>query len=137
MITQLFRPFIGKFVVIYFDNILIYSGYQEQHVDHLRQVLRTLQAEKLYINPKKCDFCTDRVVVLEFVVFSDGVFVDPENVKAITEWPQSRTIREVWSFHGLATFYCQFIKNFSAITAPITDYLKSEGFQWTPAATRD
>ena len=128
VMTQLFRPFIGKFVVVYFDDILIYSQTQEQHVGHLRQVLCTLHAEKFYANPKKCAFCIDRVIFLGFVVSSEGVSADPEKVKAITEWPQPRTIREVRSFHGLATFYRRFIKNFNAIMTHITDCLKSERF---------
>jgi len=72
VITQLFRLFIDKFVVVYFD-ILIYSRTQEQYVGHLRQVLRAFQAEKFYANPKKCAFCTDRVVFLGFVVSSERV----------------------------------------------------------------
>ena len=136
VMTQLFRPFIDKFIVVYFDDILIYSRTQEQHVGHLRQVLRILQADKLYANPKKYAFCTDMVVFLEFVVSFEGVYADPEKVKAITEWPQPRTIREVRCFHGLVTFYRRFLKNFSATMAPITDCLKSEKFQWTPTATK-
>ena len=113
VMTQLFRPFIDKFVVLYFVNILIYNRTQEQRMEH----------------PKKCAFCTNRVIFLGFVVLSEGVSADPEKVKAITEWPQSRMIREVRSFQGLATFYRRFIRNFSAIIPPITDCLKSEGFQ--------
>ena len=109
VITQLFRPFIDKFVVVSFDNLLIYSRTQEQHVDHMRQVLCTLQAEKFYANPKKCAFYTDRVVFLGFVLSSEGTSADPEKVKAITEWPQPRMIKKVRRFHGLTTFYCQFI----------------------------
>ena len=67
---------------------------------------------------------------------SEGVSADLEKVKVITERPQSLTIREVRKFHGLATFYCRFKKNFSAIMTPITDCLKNEGFRWTPAATK-
>ena len=129
VMAELFRPFISKFVVVYFDDILIYSQTQEQHVGHLRQVLYTLQTEKFYANPKKCAFCIDRVIFLGFVVSFEGVSAHPEKVKVITEWPQPRTIGEVRSFHRLATFYRQFIKNFSVIMAPITDCLKSEGFQ--------
>jgi len=100
VMIQLFQSFIDKFVVIYFDDILIYSRTQEQHMDHLRQVLRTLQVEKFYTNLKKCAFCTDRVIFLSFVVSSEGVSADPEKVKAITEWPQHRTIRKARSFHS-------------------------------------
>jgi len=99
VMTQLFWSFIGKFTVAYFDDMLIYNRTQEQHVNHLRLVFRTLQAEKFYANPKKCVFCIDKVF-LRFVVSSEGVFTDPKKAKAIVEWPQPRAIREVRSFHG-------------------------------------
>jgi len=98
VMTQLFWPFIDKFVVVYFDDIPIYNRTREQHIDHLRQVLRTLQAEKFYTNPKKCAFCTDGIIFFEFMVSSTGVSADPKKVKAaITEWPQPRVISKVSS----------------------------------------
>jgi len=103
---------------------------------HLRQVLRTLHAEKFYANSKKCAFSTDIVIFLGFVISSERVSADPEKVKAITEWPQPCTIREVRTFHKLVTFYRRFINNFSVIMTPISDYLKSGGFQWTLAAAK-
>ena len=96
---------------------------------HLKKVLCTFMQTQ-----KKCALCTDRVVFLRFVLSSKGVFANTKKVKAI--WSQPRTIRKVRSFYGLATFYHRFIKNFSAIMTHITDCLKSEGFQWTPAATK-
>jgi len=106
-------------------------------MDHLRQVLRTLQTKRFYANLKKCALYADRQGNLfGFVISSERVSANPEKVKAITEWQQSRMIREIRSFHGLAIFYRRFIRNFSAIMAPIADCLKNENFQWTHAATK-
>ena len=110
MMTQVLRPFIGKFVVIYFDDILIYSKSTKQHLDHLTQVCVVLRKESLYANPKKCTFLTDQVIFLRVVVSSQGVSADPDKIKAIVEWPEPCSIREVRSFHGLATFYRHFFE---------------------------
>ena len=128
MMTQVLRPFMSKFLVVYFDDILIYSKAPEHHVGHLRQVCHALRNEQLYANPKKCVFMSDKVVFLGFVVFAQGVSTDPQKIQAITEWPKPMNIREVRSFHGLATFYRRFIKEFSTIMTPITDCLKKEKF---------
>jgi len=118
--TQVLRPFIGKFVVEYFDGILIYNKSTEQHLNHLSQVCVVLRKKSLYVNPKKCTFLTDQVIFLG-VVSSQGVSADPNKIKAIMEWPKPCNIREVRSFHGLTTFYRHFIQNFSTIMNPITD----------------
>uniref|UniRef100_A0A2N9HIL9 CCHC-type domain-containing protein n=1 Tax=Fagus sylvatica TaxID=28930 RepID=A0A2N9HIL9_FAGSY len=135
VMTQVLRPFMGKFVVVYFDDILIYSKSKDQHVTHLEQVCTALRKESLYANLKKCSFFTDKVIFLGFVVSSEGVSADPQKIKAIVDWPEPKNIYEVWSFHGLATFYRRFIRGFSTIMAPITDCMKQGEFKWSKAAT--
>jgi hypothetical protein len=136
VMTQVLRPFMGKFVVVYFDDILIYSKSKDQHLTHLEQVCTALRKESLYANLKKCSFFTDKVIFLGFVVSSEGVSANPQKIKAIVDWPEPKNIHEVRSFHGLATFYRRFIRGFSTIMAPITDCMKQGEFKWSKAATR-
>ncbi|XP_020683270.2 uncharacterized protein LOC110100190, partial [Dendrobium catenatum] len=136
VMTQVLRPFLGKFVVVYFDDILIYSTSEDQHLNHITQVCEVLRKEQLFANPAKCKFLTDSVTFLGFIISNQGISADPEKVRAINEWPEPKNIRDVRSFHGLATFYRRFIRNFSTIVAPITDCLKKGEFNWTTAATR-
>ena len=124
VMTQVLKHFMGKFLVVYFDDILIYSKSREQHSDHLTQVCTTFRKESLYGNLKKCCFFTDKVIFLGFIVSFKGVSANPQKVQAIVEWPEPRNIHEIRSFHGLASFYRQFIKGFSTIMSPITDCMK-------------
>ncbi|CAL8120747.1 unnamed protein product [Prunus armeniaca] len=130
LMNQVLRPFIGSFVVVYFDDILIYSTTKEEHLVHLRQVLDVLTENKLYVNLKKCTFCTNKLLFLGFVVGENGIQVDDEKIKAILDWPAPNTVSEVRSFHGLATFYRRFVKHFSTVAAPITECLKKGRFSW-------
>ncbi|KAK8954475.1 hypothetical protein KSP39_PZI002180 [Platanthera zijinensis] len=136
IMTQILRPYMGKFLVVYFDDILLYSQTHGDHLAHLRLLFETLRQEKLFVNLKKCSFYAESVQFLGFIVSSTGVSVDPEKVKSIREWPLPTTLHEARSFHGLATFYRQFVRGFSSIMAPFTSCLKKGEFQWTPAATR-
>ena len=117
-------------MVVYFDDILIYSKDEEEHLSHLNKVLLALQANKLCINLKKCSFMTSHLLFLGFIVGKDGIQVDETKVMAIWEWPAPKTVREVQSFHDLVTFYRHFIRGFSTIMAPITNCLKKGQFQW-------
>ncbi|GJS88363.1 putative nucleotidyltransferase, ribonuclease H [Tanacetum coccineum] len=134
VMNQLFRPFIGKFVVVYFDDILIYSASFNEHVTHVRQVLTLLRKDSFYAATKKCVFMTPKVLFLGYVVSGDGIQVDESKVAVVQEWPTPTTITEVRSFHGLASFYRRFIPNFSSIMAPLTDCMKGKSFVWTKEA---
>ena len=134
LMNHVLRALIGRFVVVYFDDILIYSKTMKEHVEHLRQVLDVLRKENLYANYKKCSFGVDNLIFLGFVVTSHGIQVDEEKVKAIKEWPTPKTIGEVRSFHGLAGFYRRFVRDFSIIAAPLTEVIKKNvGFTWGQA----
>jgi hypothetical protein len=126
----------GKFLVVYFDDILIYSKTKEQHRDHLTEVCSNLRDTSLYANVKKCSFFTNQVVFLGFIVSSTGVSADPAKIQAFVNWPEPKLIHDVRSFHGLATFYRRFIKGFSTIMAPITECMKKGEFHWTQEAAK-
>ncbi|XP_038704723.1 uncharacterized protein LOC120000670 [Tripterygium wilfordii] len=136
VMTQTFKPFLGKFLVVYFDDLLIYSHSQEEHLQHLRLVFKTLRTHSFFVHKKKCSFLQSKIDFLGFIISQDGLEVDPEKTKAISSWPTPTNFTEARSFHGLASFYRRFIRNFSAITAPITDCLKGKNFAWTPAAAK-
>jgi hypothetical protein len=131
LMNHVLRVFIGKFVVVYFDDILVYSKDLNEHILHLRYVFDVLKCEKLYANFKKCTFCMEKVVFLSYIVSTKGIEVDEEKVKAIKEWPTPKSITEVRSFHGLASFYQRFVKDFSTMVAPLTEVIKKNvGFHW-------
>src|SRR3954468_7150273 len=131
LMNHVLREFIGRFVIVYFDDILIYSKNSDDHIAHLNSVLNVLRKEKLFANLKKCTFCTDKVVFLGFVVSAQGIQVDEEKIRAIQEWPSPKSVSEVRSFHGLASFYRRFIKDFSSIAASLTEVIKKNvGFKW-------
>jgi hypothetical protein len=131
LMNHVLHAFIGRFVVVYFDDILIYSKEFDEHMNQLRQVLDVLIKESLYANLKRCDFCMDRIIFLGYVVSAKGIEMDGAKVKAIQEWPTPKSKTEVRSFHGLASFYRRFVKDFSTMTSPLTEIIKkSVRFKW-------
>jgi hypothetical protein len=131
LMNHVLRAFICKFVVVYFDDILIYSKEIDEHISHLRQVFDVLRKESLYANLKKCDFYMDKIVFLGYVVSAKGIEMDETKVKAIQKWPTPKSITDVRSFHGLASFYRRFVKDLSTIASPLTEIIKKVvGFNW-------
>src|SRR3954471_13952817 len=131
LMNYVLRPLIGKFIVVYFDDILIYSKCLEDHVKHVREVLLILRREKLYANLSKCVFAQDKLVFLGFVVSSKGIEVDTSKIAAIRDWETPTNVGQVRSFHGLAGFYGCFVKDFSTIACPLNELTKKNvPFVW-------
>ncbi|XP_010546454.1 PREDICTED: uncharacterized protein LOC104818535 [Tarenaya hassleriana] len=134
LMNHVLRHFLGRFVVVYFDDMLIYSKNLVEHVEHIKSVLDVLRKEQLFANFKKCTFCTNKLVFLGFVVSEQGIHVDEEKIAAIMDWPCPRTVGDVRSFHGLASFYRRFVKDFRPIAAPLTEVIKKNvRFKWGDA----
>ena len=120
MANDIFRDFLDIFTIVYLDDILIYSKTQEEHDEHVRQVLRWLREYGLYAKLEKCSFSQNQVEFLGYVVSSDGISMDPMKVQAILEWQTPLSVRDVQCFLGFANFYRKFIKNYSKVVLPLT-----------------
>ncbi|KAL4013398.1 hypothetical protein IC575_025567 [Cucumis melo] len=120
LMNRVFKDFLDSFVIVFVDDILIYSKTEAEHEKHLRQVLETLRANRLYAKFSKCKFWLKKVSFLEHVVSSEGVSVDPAKIEAVANWPRPSTVSEIRSFLGLAGYYRRFVEDFSRIASPLT-----------------
>jgi len=115
--NRIFRPFLDKFVVVFIDDILIYSRTQEELAEHLRVVLGILRKKQLYAKLSKCEFWMDEVQFLGHVISAQGIAVDPAKVEAVVKWESPKSAMEIRSFVGLAGYYRRFIEGFSKVVA--------------------
>lgn len=121
-----------KFVLVFIDDILIYSRNIKEHEEHLRLVLQTLREHQLYGKFSKCDFYKKQIQYLGHIITKEGIVVDPEKIKTIMEWPTQKDVADIRSFMGLAGYYRRFVEKISRIAYPITS-LQKKGkiFKWT------
>lgn len=124
LMNEMLKEFIGKFVIMYLDDILIFSETKEEHFRQVRSVLEKLQQNKLLINLKKCTFLQKELVYLGFVIAKNELKMDIEKIVAIVNWSSPKSLFEVRSFHGMESFYRKFVRNFSEINAPMLDTIK-------------
>jgi hypothetical protein len=130
--NHLLREGLDKYVLVFLDDILIYSRTKEEHVRHIRAVLDRLKAEKLYGRLFKCDFFRTEVEYLGFDVGADGVKPCMSKVRAILDWPTPESVTDVRSFLGLTSFYRKFIRSFSEVAATLTNLTKkNKSWVWT------
>jgi hypothetical protein len=127
LMNSVFMPELDKFVVVFIDDILIYSKNEEEHAKHLRIVLTRLREHHLYAKFSKCAFWLEEIQFLGHVLSAKGIAANPSKVKDILEWNSPTTVHQVRSFLGLARYYRRFIPDFSKIVKPITGLLKNDG----------
>ncbi|GKD65332.1 putative reverse transcriptase domain-containing protein [Tanacetum coccineum] len=131
LMNRVFHEFLDKFVIVFIDDILVFSKSKEEHEEHLRTVLQTLRQEKLYAKFSKCKFWLSKVAFLGHIVSAEGIIMDPTKVEAITKWPRPTSVTEAWSFLGLAGYYRRFVEGFSQLALPLTKLMqKGEKFVW-------
>jgi hypothetical protein len=131
MMNSVFMDYLDKFVVVFIDDILIYSQSEEEHTDHLRMVLQRLREHELYAKLSKCEFWIDEVLFLGHIINKEGLDVDPKKVADILNWKAPADARGIKSFIGMAGYYRRFIGGFSKIAKPMTALLGNKvEFKW-------
>jgi hypothetical protein len=130
-INNVLREYLDVFVVVYLDDILVYSKTEAEHVIHVKKVLQALKDVNLRVKPEKSQFHQQTIEFLGYIISGDGLKMDQAKVKAILEWPEPRNVSETQSFLGLANFYRKFVRGYSQIASPITDITKKDKkFEW-------
>jgi hypothetical protein len=132
LMNKMFMEYLDRFVIVFIDDILIFSKTMEEHEEHLRLVLEKLRSNQLHAKFSKCEFWLTEVAFLGHVISAGGVSIDPGKVKDVLNWMPPTTISEIQSFLGLVGYYRRFIKDFSKIAKPMTKLLeKNKAFEWT------
>jgi hypothetical protein len=134
MINKVFMEYLDKFIVVFIDDILVYSRNEEEHEGHLCLVLQKLQDHKLYAKLSKCEFWLEQVAFVGHVVSKGGISMDPSKVQDVLSWEAPTSVSDIQSFFELAGYYRRFIEGFLKISKPMTELLeKDKQFKWTPA----
>lgn len=128
--NHLFKDYLRQFVLVFFDDILVYSTSIQEHVVHLKQVLDVLRKEQLYAKKSKCAFGQDKIEYLGHIITGKGVKTDPAKIEAMFNWPMPKTLKSMRGFLGLTGYYRRFIKNYGWISKPLTTLLKKNAFSW-------
>ncbi len=131
LMNTIFRPYLDQFVVVFIDDILVYSRSIEEHDRYLRIVLQTLREKQLYAKLSKCEFWLKEISFLGHIVSAKGIKVDLSKIEVVLNWRPPKNITEIHSFLGLAGYYRRFVKGFSMLASPLTKLLRKDvKFQW-------
>ena len=134
LMNSIFQPFLRRFVVVFFDDILIYSASWNDHLKHLQTVFQTLVHHQLFAKYSKCAFGTTKIEYLGHIISKEGVAMDADKIACIVNWPYPKTVKDVRGFLGLTGYYRKFIRHYGTIAQPITTLLKTNSFFWNDKA---
>lgn len=135
LMNTLFKPYLRKFILVFFDDILIYSRNPTEHWDHVRVTLKILRENELFAKESKCRFGMEEVDYLGHIITRGGVKADFSKIEAMKSWPKPTSLKSLKGFLRLIGYYRRFVKNYGAIAAPLTSLLKKNAFQWNETAT--
>ena len=133
LMNAIFKQFLRNFLLVFFDDILIYSKSLDDHVIHLRQVLSTMRANSLFAKHSKCYFAVPKVEYLGYFISGKGVATDPAKIEAMISWPLPQTSKQLRGFFGLGRYYRRFVPNFRIVAKPLNKMLQKDSFVWSTA----
>ena len=131
LMNEIFCPFLRQFILVFFDDILVYSQSEEEHVIHLHKTLETLRLHQLHAKMSKCRFGCSEIDYLGHVISAHGIAVDQKKIESILHWPLPSSLKSLRGFLGLTGYYRKFVQGYGQIARPLTDMLKKGAFQWT------
>jgi len=134
VMNQILHPFLRQFVLVFLDDIVIYSKSFEEHMSHLEQVLAVLRTHQLYLKASECTFAQDSLEYLGHIISSKGVATDPSKIQAMLHWLVPASVTEVRAFLGLIGYYRRFVKHYGLVAKPLTQLLRVKKFHWSPDA---
>lgn len=136
LMNQIFLPYLRKFILVFFDDILVYNSSWDDHLVHLEKTFEVLRTNTLFVKQSKYAFGETQVDYLGHVISEHGVSMDDQKIVAVLSWPQPSSIKSLRGFLGLTGYYRRFIKGYGAIARPLIDLLKKGNFSWNEAATQ-
>jgi hypothetical protein len=134
LMNHIFAPFMRRFVLVFMDDILIYSRTLEDHDSHLEQVFQVLLQHKLFVKFSKCDFAQPPIEYLDYIISNAGISTDPTKTEAMLNWPTPTSFTKIRDFLGLTGYYRKFIRHYGIMAKPITSILKQKSFSWPAEA---
>jgi hypothetical protein len=134
VMNRILQPCLRRSVLVFMDDILVYSTSLHEHVEHLRTVLKLLLEAQLFVKRSKCSFACDKLEYLGHIVSAEGVATDPAKTQAMLAWPRPTTVTELRGFLGLTGYYRKFVRNYGIIARPLSNLLKKKGFLWDDTA---